>query len=144
MNLSRLGVAGLATLALTIQLGCDSEFIEPDNKAPALTIAFPNSSGYDRDGNGWVDFEITWSDDTKIDSASFRVRALAGLNGPLNGADNVLAGWRISSRTATGIVFQETLANLLHGGINRIEFVVADARGNAVSDTLLLDFRMLL
>jgi DNA-binding beta-propeller fold protein YncE len=131
-------MAGVATLVLTIQLGCDSESIEPDNKAPALTIAFPTSSSYDRDSDGLVDFEITWSDDSQIDSASFSVRPLTGVNGPLDGGD-VLPGWRISSKTANGIVFEETLANLLHGGTNRIEFTVADSRGNTVSDTLQLE-----
>jgi DNA-binding beta-propeller fold protein YncE len=120
-------------------MGCDSKTTEPDAAPPVLAIAFPNNGDYDRDSDGLVDFEITWSDDSQIDSSSFKVRPLGGVNGALDGSPNVLPGWRTASKSQNGIVFEESLDNLLHGGSNQVELSVADMRGNIVVDTIQVD-----
>lgn len=133
--------AAIALAFLTACSACDSARpVEPDASAPVLRVTFPTSTEYDRNGDALVDFEVSWSDMLgEVDTASFRVRSLNGLNGTFNDSINVLAGWKVTRRDNEGIVFSETLANLLHGGLNRIEMSVRDVAGNIAVDTVTLE-----
>jgi hypothetical protein len=133
--------AHLAAVFLLASSGCDrSQPVEPDTKPPVLRVIFPRDSEYDRDGDALADFEISWSDiQGEVDAASFSVRPLSGLNGAYADSANILGGWRVSQRDQDGIAFSETLDNLLHGGLNRIEISVRDVDGNLAADTITID-----
>ncbi len=71
-----------------------------------------------------------------VNLSSVRLRALDGVNGPADTVGNLLNAWRVERLDTAGLVVHETLENLLHGGDNRIELVVADTAGNVTVDTL--------
>jgi DNA-binding beta-propeller fold protein YncE len=111
-----------------------------DTVPPSFQVTFPNDSAYDLDGDRLVDFLITWSDSNgAVDPASVVVRSLHGVNGPADTATNLLTAWRVVRNDSTGLVFSETLENLLHGGPNLIELRVADTAGNFAVDTVGFD-----
>lgn len=124
--------------AVLATLACDKTVMpSPDVSKPVFTQVFPASGLYDRTGDGLVDFEIRWNDsDAGVDTATFHVRALNGINGPDRSGDHVLNGWNVERKDSSGIAFHETIENLLHSGLNSIEVSVRDKAGNLAVDTI--------
>lgn len=109
----------------------------PDTAPPIVEVVTPVDTLYDIDGDKLVDFALTWSDSGgDVDYQKVKVRSLTGVNGPADGSDNLLTVWRVGRVDASGIVFHETLENLLHGGSNKIEIAIPDKAGNVLLDTL--------
>lgn len=108
-----------------------------DSTAPRITVYLPTADRYDADGDALVDVQLDWADASgAVNPATARVRSLAGVNGPADGAANLLDHWRVIRRDSAGLTFSETVENLLHGGENALEISVADTAGNARTDTI--------
>ncbi len=133
-----LGLLGL--LLLLSPQGCGSErivVVPPDTVAPHLQVTSPHDTLYDLDGDRLLDVSITWADSGgRVRPESVRIRSLDGVNGPADASTNLLSVWRVERLDSSGIVLHETLENLLHGGVNRLEISVADTTGNAMVDTV--------
>lgn len=119
--------------------GClSNDALPPDDASPPLVqVLFPSDTMYDEDGDKLVDFRLAWRDSGgAIDLGGVKVRSLAGVNGPANGTDNLLAAWRVERLDSAGLIVHETIDNLLPGGANRIEITVPDTAGNTALDTI--------
>lgn len=135
---STLLVLGIVMLVVTCR---DRTPVGPnmsrDSIAPRIEVYLPTADRYDADGDALVDVQLGWTDaNGAVDPATARVRSLNGLNGPADGAANLLDHWRVSRRDSTGLTFSETIENLLHSGETALEISVADTAGNVRTDTI--------
>lgn len=134
-------------LGLFAAVACEHAPTEPpppppvDRTAPNFKIVLPTPDTHDVDGDGMVNFHLTWSPAEGIGQQDIRVRSLRGVNGSVGADANLLEEWRISELTDSSIVFHETLAQLMHDGENRIEIAVSDTAGNVSTDTVSFNLR---
>lgn len=136
-SLSELCVVPLLANAAAFGSCLDPHSLRPDRTPPAVQVITPIDTLYDVDGDKLVDFQLWWNDSgSAVDYQQVKVRSLTGVNGPANGSDNLLSAWRVDRVDTAGIVFHETLDNLLHGGPNRVEITIPDKAGNVSFDTL--------
>ena len=129
----------LFVVSLLSTQGCHSDrlIVPRDTTAPHLQVLSPVDTTYDLDGDKLVDLQLSWSDSGgSVRLETVRVRSLDGLNGPADASTNLLLAWRVARLDSTGLVLHETLENLLHGGVNRLEVAVADTAGNRTVDTI--------
>ncbi|MDP3772726.1 MAG: hypothetical protein Q8Q85_00505, partial [Gemmatimonadales bacterium] len=111
--------------------------VPPDTTPPRLQVLSPLDTLYDLDGDKLLDLRLTWRDSAGVvDPATVRLRTLTGINGPAAGDTNLLGVWRVEQLDTLGLLVHETLENLLHGGPNQLEIVVADTAGNVAVDTI--------
>jgi DNA-binding beta-propeller fold protein YncE len=131
--------AGMVSAAL-LASGC-LDGLRPiavvDTTPPAFQVVSPIDTIYDTDGDKLLDLELTWRDSLGVvDLASVRVRSLMGVNGTADTGTNLLSAWQVVRLDSTGLLVRETLAELLHGGVNAIEVSLADTAGNRRVDTV--------
>jgi DNA-binding beta-propeller fold protein YncE len=108
-----------------------------DTSAPVIQVLSPTPQSYDDDGDKLVDVRIGWDDSGgKVLLANVTLKSLDGLNGTASTSDNLLGYWRVERLDDSGLVVHETVAQLLHPGLNRIELSVPDTAGNVRLDTV--------
>jgi len=115
----------------------------PDTGSPELEVMFPTSAdAYDRDGDGLVDVEVAFADTgSGIDVSTLRVTTDRGLKGRRNvvAGSDLLEFWAVERADSTGVVLEETVADLLPRGPVRLTVTVSDRAGNALSRAIDLD-----
>ena len=119
--------------------GCGGDGTEPepssDTTPPLVSIVFPDSVGFDEDGDGFLDLRVVWSDtDSGIDLSSLRVRGIGSDSNSPN--DNISDGWTTAQHDSTGLRLAETLSGLLPDQETRLEVSIADRAGNRRADTV--------
>jgi len=106
-------------------------------------VVFPASTdAYDRDGDGLVDVEVAFADTgSGIDVSTLRVTTNRGLKGRRNvvAGSDLLEFWSVERADSTGVVLEETVADLLPRGPARLTVTVSDRAGNALSRPIDLD-----
>jgi len=137
----------LAALLLGVFVACSDgggpTGSPPDTGSPELEVVFPAAADeYDRDGDGLVDVEVAFADTgSGIDISTLRVTTNRGLKGRRNvvtGSD-LLEFWSVERADSTGVVLEETVADLLPRGPVRLTVTVSDRAGNALSRAIDLD-----
>jgi DNA-binding beta-propeller fold protein YncE len=102
-----------------------------------VEVVFPTGAEVDRDGDGLIDVELAWQDSGgAIDLDAITVRTSRGLNGPAGPETNLLDAWTVTRRDSSGLVFHETIENLLHPGANSLTVTVPDTAGNVATRVL--------
>jgi DNA-binding beta-propeller fold protein YncE len=109
--------------------------VSRDSIAPSVRIEFPDSAEvFDRNGNGFVDLTISWSDNLAIDPATATLRAIGD-----SAVHTDLSQWDIVERTSAGMRMEEKLDHLLRGGPHAFEVAVRDTAGNLAADTVRIE-----
>lgn len=111
--------------------------LAPDTTPPAFTLLSPIDTMYDLDGDGFLDLSLTWQDSGgAVNASGVVLRSLDGLNGSAPLGANLVDVWTVETRNAQSLLVHETLENLLHGGVNRLEITIPDTAGNVMIDTI--------
>jgi hypothetical protein len=122
--------------------GCDrgGPTAPPDLGSPLITVAFPASGAYDRDGDGLVELEVAFADSLSgVDPATITVTSDPAVPGLALAAVNLLDHWQVTRRDSLGLVAEETLAALLPRGRVTLTIEVRDRAGNRAERTVTLD-----
>lgn len=103
----------------------------PDASPPGLVVVFPDGGAYDRDGDGLIEVELTFTDAVSgVDPATIRLMV---------GGRDVLTEWEVMRRDATGLVAEETVIGLLPAGRVTLGIAVSDHAGNVRQETRFLE-----
>ncbi len=138
-------ILGCWTLLLCIGLvasNCRSESADgvlapADTVAPALRVVFPAAGQLDRDEDGLLDVEIAVADSgLGLDPETYRVTSDRPVHGPAETGANLLEHWPVERADSLGLVFEETLVNLLPRGRVRLTISASDKAGNRASERL--------
>jgi len=129
----------LAPVVLAAAWGCGHELppappVPHDTTAPLVRIVYPppdSGTLYDRDANGLMDLEVTWSDSgSRVDPASVRVTCAPDCLPGVAPDTNLAVGWRVVRRDTASLVLEETVALLLRDGPRTLSVTVRDTAGN--------------
>jgi len=146
----------LLVLSVLLALSCGSEDgpptePPPDTIAPTVRIDFPVDSvdefgdpttRYDETGNGLIDVRASWSDaGERVDPSTARIELLGEIAGTTVSGDDLRGVWTRTKLDDEGLIFEETIAELVRQGSPRLVVSVADSAGNRGADTLRLRVR---
>ena len=77
---------------------------DTDTIPPMVSIAFPDASGYDQNGDAFVDVIVQWTDQGGIDASSAQVRIVGEST-----TSTQLSNWDVVDQTQQGLRQRETL-----------------------------------
>lgn len=125
--------AGILSMALAIGSCRDpARPMPPDLTAPTVSVVFPMQAtgAFDRDSNGLVDVEVTWSDAYgRVNPSSVRITCVGCVPG-VAADTNLASGWRVVRLDSAGAAFEETIPLLMRTGRRLLGVSVADSAGN--------------
>ena len=124
----------LAVVCGFVLSGCEdspSESLPRDTTPPAIAIQSVGTG--DSDGDGFVDFTISWRGQHDVDVQKTTIREISAA--PERAVINLFDHWAVS-RTDSSIHIVERVPHILGGGNARVEIAIRDTAGNARLDTL--------
>jgi DNA-binding beta-propeller fold protein YncE len=121
----------LLVMAYSAWSGCNNGPSGPERDSPMIEVLFPSGGEYDRDGDGLVDIEVTFTDTgSGINSESVTIESSRPLGPSETGGRDLIAAFHILERDSLHIILEETTQSILPGGPIDLTIRVADRLGN--------------